>query len=143
LRQAELGDKVEIHFIGTVDNGSIFESYDADSPLQITLGKNEIFRALEHEIIGMNIGEVKNILIKSDEAYGPRLKENIVVAHRSLFPSERTIEIGQKLSIQFADGENRVMLVVNIENDDITLDGNHTLAGLDLTFALKLVDILD
>jgi len=143
LRQAELGDKVEIHFIGTVDNGAIFESYDADSPLQITLGKHEIFRALEHEIVGMHVGEVKNILIKSDEAYGPRLKENIVVAHKSLFPTEREVEIGQKLSIQFADGENRVMLVINIENDDITLDGNHTLAGLDLTFALKLVDILD
>lgn len=142
MRQAERGDRIEVHFIGTVDNGAIFESYDADSPLHLTLGNHEIFPALEKEIIGMHIGEVKNILIKASEAYGPRQTENIVVVHRSLFPEEQTIVIGQKLAIQFADGEQRIMLVINVTNDDITLDGNHPLAGLDLTFALKLADIL-
>ena len=138
---AEKGDKVMIHYIGTVDNGAIFDSCDDESPMIVTLGNNEIFPALENEIVGMKAGDVKNILLKAEDAYGPRLKDNTLVVSRSLFPTDRAIEVGQKLTLEFADGEQRVMLVIRVADEDITLDGNHALAGLDLTFALKLVRI--
>ena len=130
-----------IHYIGTVDNGAIFDSCDDQSPMIVTLGNNEIFPALENEIVGMKAGDVKNILLKAEDAYGPRLKDNTLVVSRSLFPTDRAIEVGQKLTLEFADGEQRVMLVIRVADEDITLDGNHALAGLDLTFALKLVKI--
>ena len=130
-----------IHYIGTVDNGAIFDSCDDESPMIVTLGNNEIFPALENEIVGMKAGDVKNILLKAEDAYGPRLKDNTLVVSRSLFPTDRAIEVGQKLTLEFADGEQRVMLVIRVADEDITLDGNHALAGLDLTFALKLVKI--
>jgi peptidylprolyl isomerase len=141
-RAAKKGDKVEIHYIGTVDNGAIFDSCDADSPMLVTLGNNEIFPALENEIIGMSVGDVKNILLKAEEAYGPRLTDNTMVVERALFPTNKAIEVGQKLTIEFADGEQRVMLVIKVDDENVTLDGNHPLAGLDLTFALQLAKIM-
>jgi peptidylprolyl isomerase len=141
-KYADKGDKVEIHYIGTVDNGAIFDSCDADSPMLVTLGNNEIFPALENEIIGMSVGDVKNILLKAEEAYGPRLTDNTMVVERALFPTNKAIEVGQKLTIEFADGEQRVMLVIKVDDENVTLDGNHPLAGLDLTFALQLAKIM-
>lgn len=141
-RAAKKGDKVEIYYIGTVDNGAIFDSCDADSPMLVTLGNNEIFPALENKIIGMSTGDVKNILVKAEDAYGPRLTDNTMAVERSLFPPTKAIEVGQKLTIKFADGEQRVMLVIKVDDENVTLDGNHPLAGLDLTFALQLAKIM-
>lgn len=131
-----------IHYIGTVDNGAIFDRCDDESPMIVTLGDNAVFPALEDEIVGMKAGDVKNILLKAEDAYGPRLKDNTLIVSRALFPTARAIEVGQKLTLEFADGEQRVMLVIRVADEEITLDGNHPLAGLDLTFALKLVKIL-
>ena len=92
-----------IHYIGTVDNGAIFDSCDDESPMIVTLGDNEIFPALEDEIVGMKAGDVKNILLKAEDAYGPRLKDNTLIVSRALFPTDRAIEVGQKLTLEFAD----------------------------------------
>ncbi len=141
-KHAAKGDKVVIHYIGTVDNGAIFDSCDNESPMTVTLGSNEIFSALEDEIISMKAGDAKNILVKAKDAYGLRLKDNTMVIERALFPADRAIEVGQKLTVEFTDGEQRVMLVIKVEDKNVTLDGNHPLAGLDLTFALELVKII-
>lgn len=141
MKHAEKGDKVTVHYIGTLDNGRIFDSRDDESPLTLTLGNNEIFPALENAIIGMRTGQVKNILVPAEDAFGPRRQENIVAVDRSMFPPDREIKVGEKLTLEFRDGASRVMLVIKVEADRITLDGNHALAGHDLTFALKLADI--
>lgn len=138
---AQSGDRVTIHYIGTLDNGRIFDSADADTPLSVTLGQGEIFPALEAAVIGMKVGTANNVEIPADKAFGPHRKENMLRVPRSQFPPERTLRIGEKMSLAFADGEERVMRVVKEEGDEVTLDGNHPLAGLDLTFALQLVSV--
>lgn len=142
MNQAKSGDTVILHYVGTLDNGFIFDSRDDDDPLQTTLGNNELFPALEKEIIGMSPGDVKNIEIPAADAYGPRLKQNVVAVKRDMFPPDRPIEVGKKLDIQFADGSNKAMLIIKVEGETVALDGNHQLAGLDLTFALKLAEII-
>ena len=142
MKRAENGDRVIVHYIGTLDNGRIFDTRDDDSPLEFTLGNHEIFPALEHEIIGMKPGSVKNIQVQAEDAFGLRREENILTIERALLPAARDIRTGQKLSVEFRDGASRVMLVTRVGQDRVTLDGNHALAGHDLTFALKLVEIL-
>lgn len=142
MKTAELGNKVVIHYIGTLDNGRIFDTRDDDSPLLITLGQREIFPALENEIIGMTTGQVKNITIAAQDAYGPRQDENIIKLDRSAFPAGQNLQIGRKISMEFKDGSRRIMRVVAINEEVVTVDGNHALAGQDLTFALKLDAIL-
>lgn len=142
MKQIESGNKVAVHYIGTLDNGRIFDSRDNDNPLVFTLGQQEIFPALENEIIGMKVGEVRNILIKAEDAFGLRYDDNIINLKRSDFPAGQDIHVGQKINLEFKDGSNRLMMVLNVAGDKITLDGNHALAGHDLTFALKLAEIL-
>lgn len=142
MKFAQKGNRVAIHYIGTLDNGRIFDSRDNDSPLVVTLGNNEIFPALEAEIIGMKEGDVKNILIKTEDAYGKRQDDNIIEIGRSNFPTDKELKVGQKLNLEFADGAAKLMMIIKVEDETVTLDGNHALAGLDLTFALKLDKIL-
>lgn len=136
--RVENGSTVTIEYIGTLDNGRIFHSTDADGPLTVTLGAGELFPAMEQALIGMRSGEVRNVVLSADEAYGPRRAENIITVARTVFPAGKEISIGQKLSIEFAGGVSRVMVVTALGEEDVTLDGNHPLAGLELTFALKV-----
>jgi FKBP-type peptidyl-prolyl cis-trans isomerase 2 len=138
---AEKGRTVTIHFIGTLDNGSIFASTPDDEPLRFVLGSDEVFPALQEAILGMAPGETKDIFIPAAEAFGPRLLENIIRVERPLFPSGKSLEVGKKLSVEFSAGEARVMMVTEVSDTEVTLDGNHPLAGLDLTFALRLESV--
>ena len=138
MKKAEMGSTVIVSYIGTLDNGRIFHSTDEQGPLTFTIGGDQVFAALERALIGMVSGEVKNVVLKAEEAYGARLPENIITVSRTSFPDGKEIKAGQKLSIEFKGGISRMMVVTDVAETEITLDGNHPLAGLDLTFALRL-----
>jgi len=136
--RAEIGSSVTISYIGTLDNGKIFHSTEEHGPLTVVIGADQLFPALEQALIGMRAGETKNIELSADEAYGQRRQENIIEVSRQTFPAGKEISVGQKLSIEFKGGASRLMVVTAVDENGVTLDGNHTLAGLDLTFALKV-----
>ncbi|MDD2900354.1 MAG: FKBP-type peptidyl-prolyl cis-trans isomerase [Desulfuromonadaceae bacterium] len=138
MTQVRIGSTVTASYIGTLDNGRIFHSTEEHAPLTFTVGSDQIFPALERAIIGMRAAEVKNITLSADEAYGPRIPENILQVSRDVFPAGKDITVGQKLSIDFKGGSSRMMTVTAVNDVDVTLDGNHPLAGLDLTFALRI-----
>jgi FKBP-type peptidyl-prolyl cis-trans isomerase 2 len=139
--RAEIGTTVTISYIGTLDNGRIFHSTDEQGALTFIIGSDQVFPALERAIIGMRATEVKNVVLTADEAYGPRRKENCIQISRQDFPAGKEITVGQKLSIDFKGGVSRTMVVTGISDSDVTLDGNHPLAGCDLTFALRVDNI--
>jgi peptidylprolyl isomerase len=141
MQSARIGDLVTVHYIGTLDNGRIFDQRDADQPVLLTLGAEDVFPALEQAIIGMAVGEVKNILLSAEQAYGLRLDENLLRVSRELFPAGKKLHIGQKLSVELAGKTQRVMRIRQLDDREVLLDGNHDLAGCDLTFALQLVAI--
>jgi len=138
MAQVQIGSKVTISYIGTLDDGTIFYSTKDHEPLSVTIGDDQIFAALEHAIIGMQEGETRNIVLSAEEGYGPRRKENIIKVARSAFPAGKEITVGQKLSINFSGGESRIMRVIAVDQTEVTLDGNHALAGFELTFALRV-----
>jgi FKBP-type peptidyl-prolyl cis-trans isomerase 2 len=138
MTQAKNCSSVTVSYVGTLDNGRIFHSTDEHGPQTFTLGAGQLFPALEQAIIGMRAGEVKNIVLTAEEAYGPRLQENIISVARQTFPAGKEIAAGQKLSIEFKGGISRVMVVTAVNEIQVTLDGNHPLAGQELTFALRM-----
>jgi FKBP-type peptidyl-prolyl cis-trans isomerase 2 len=138
MKRAEIGSTATISYIGTLDNGRIFHSTEEQGPQTFTIGSGQVFPALEQAIVGMRAGEVKNIVLTAEQSYGPRLQENIITLEREVFPAGKEIVAGQKLSIEFKGGISRAMVVTAVNDHEVTLDGNHPLAGLDLTFALKL-----
>jgi FKBP-type peptidyl-prolyl cis-trans isomerase 2 len=140
--RAKEGDTVAIHYIGTLDNGCIFGNTEADGePLRFTIGAGEVFPALERAVLGMAPGEVKNVLVPAEEAYGPRRPENIAVLPRTELPPGSAPRLGQKVQLSLRSGSELLMRVTAVDDREITLDGNHALAGLDLTFALQLAAI--
>jgi peptidylprolyl isomerase len=132
------GSCVTISYVGTLDNGRILLSSDEQGPLTFTIGSGQLFPALERAVIGMRRGEAKDVVLAPEEVYGPRLTENIIQVDRQAFPAGKEINAGQKLRIDFSGGASRVMLVVDVNDSAVTLDGNHPLAGCELTFALRL-----
>lgn len=141
MTQVKNGSSVTISYIGTLDNGKIFHSTEVNGPVTVTIGTEQVFPALEQALLGMRAGEVKNVILPAADAYGPRVQENIIRVARQTFPAGKEISVGQKLSIEFKGGASRVMIVTAASDTDVTLDGNHPLAGSDLTFALKVEQV--
>ncbi len=141
MRRAKSGDMVTVHYIGTLDSGRIFDQRDMDQPLTFTVGAGEVFTRLENEVVGMAVGEVKNIFLLAEDAYGLRLDANLLKVSRDLFPADKELRLGQKLNVELGGKMQSMMRVRTVEEETVTLDGNHDLAGCDLTFALKLVTI--
>jgi FKBP-type peptidyl-prolyl cis-trans isomerase 2 len=138
MAQIKSNSTVTISYIGTLDNGRIFHSTDEHGPLTFTLGTDQVFPALEQAVLGMRVGDVKNVVLSAAEAYGPQLLENIIQVSRQSFPAGKEVTVGQKLSIDFKGGISKVMVVTAVSDSDVTLDGNHPLAGCELTFALRV-----
>ena len=141
MSKPKSGDLVTVHYIGTLENGRIFDQRDADNPLSFTLGAGEVFQKMEDEILDMRVGEVRNVCLEAEDAFGVRLEENLLKVPRDLFPADRNLRIGQKLKIELGKQTQRIMRVRSVSEDHVLLDGNHDLAGCDLTFALQLVAI--
>lgn len=142
MKKAQIGDRVRIRYIGTLDNGRIFDNRE-EAPLEITLGEGEVFTTLEEGIVGLGVGEARNIVLTAEQAFGPHLAENTLQVPLNKFPPNREMKLGQKLEIEFGGTEKRVFRITAIDDSSVTLDANHPLAGLDLTFALQLDAILD
>jgi len=142
MQRAQKGDRVTVHYIGTLDNGHIFDQRDGDEPLSFLIGAGEIFPDMETAIIGMKVGDVKNIHLAAEQAYGLRLDENLLKVSREIFPADRELRIGRKLNIELAGNEQRMMRIRRVDEQEVLLDGNHDLAGCDLTFALELMEIV-
>jgi FKBP-type peptidyl-prolyl cis-trans isomerase 2 len=142
LRNAKMGDIVTVHYVGTLENGRIFDQRDDDSPLSFKLGNADVFPALEKNIIGMSVGEVRNIELSAEQAYGKRRQENLIKVSRDMFPKNKPLSVGQKLEVNFVNQEKKIMRIRQFDESTVLLDGNHDLAGCHLTFALKLIEIL-
>lgn len=138
MQKAKPGDRVTVNYIGTLDDGRIFANTNEEGALEFTLGADEVFAALEKAILGMQPGEVKNIVLAAADAYGERSEENLLKVARSSFPAERKLVAGTSLTVDFADGQSLLMRIIEVADDYLVLDGNHALAGCELTFALRL-----
>lgn len=141
MAEAKNGDKVRIHYTGTLNDGSVFDSSEGEEPLEFTLGSGEVIPGFEQAVAGMQPGDRKEVKIPSDEAYGARNDEWVLVVDRENFPENIEPEVGQQLELS-QSGQSFTVTVTDVSEDSVTLDANHPLAGQDLTFALELVEIV-
>lgn len=142
MAQAKAGDKVKVHYTGTFDDGTVFDSSVDRGPLEFILGGGQVIAGFDRALIDMEPGQKKTVNIPAAEAYGPRSEELIAEIGRERLPADLQLEIGQQLQLSLADGEEAVVLIVDLSETTVTLDANHPMAGLDLNFDLELVDIL-
>ena len=141
MAKAKAGDTVKVHYTGKLNNGDVFDSsVDAD-PLQFTIGQKQMIPAFEEAMIDMELGEKKTIEIPADGAYGQRRDDLTQTVERSLLPADIELKVGLRLTAQDPEGQPFSVAVASFDDDNVTLDGNHPLAGEDLTFDIELVEI--
>jgi peptidylprolyl isomerase len=141
MTQAKSGDTVKVHYTGKFDDGTEFATSINDDPLQFTIGEGQVIPGLELAVTGMNPGEAKTAEILADQAYGPYQENKVVEVSRDRFPPHLDLQIGKVLRLRKAGGEKIRRIVTTLTETRVTLDGNHPLAGEDLTFDLQLIEI--
>lgn len=141
MAQAKDGDSVKIHYTGTLDDGTVFDSSQGREPLEFVIGSGMVIPGFEKAAVGMETGDSKKFTITSDEAYGQRNDELIYVVDRSELPDNIDPEPGMALEAQGPDGQPFRLNVTAVEDTKVTLDANHPLAGMDLTFEIELVEV--
>ena len=138
---AEKGSTVKIHYKGTLDDGSVFDSSEGREPLEFKIGGGQVIVGFEEAVSGMSVGEKKNVKIPVDKAYGPRNEELVIAAPKEHVPKDINPEIGQKLQMGGPNGEVVMVSVVEVTDTHVMLDANPPLAGEDLTFDIELVEV--
>jgi peptidylprolyl isomerase len=142
MPQAKSGDKVRVHYTGRLDEGTQFDSSSGSDPLEFEIGAGQVIPGFEAAIDGMNIGDKVTVTIPCDEAYGPHRDEMVLEAPRTEIPDDLDPKVGQQLQLQHPSGQAIPVVITEVSDETITLDGNHPLAGQDLTFDLELVEIV-
>lgn len=137
---AQAGDKVKVHYQGTLADGTIFDSSEGREPLEFTLGTGQVIPGFDAAVIGLSPGQSVVTTIQPDDAYGPANPEMIIEVERDRFPEDMEVEEGLELQLS-GGGQQFLVRVVAIAEDKITLDGNHPLAGEALTFKIQLESI--
>ena len=131
---------VSIHYTLTNDDGEVLDSSIGDEALVYLHGGGNIISGLEKALHGKVAGDKFNVRIEPEDAYGGLREEMIQVISRDMFEGIDNIEVGMQFHADVSSGSG-VVTVVNIEDDDITIDGNHPLAGLALTFDVEVIDV--
>src|ERR1039457_1433676 len=165
MEQAKNGDKVRVHYIGTLEDGSIFDASEEKEescsthssdcgdhecgcggnnagPMEFVIGQGNLIAKFEEAVIGLEPGQSVKVTISSDDAYGPRAEELVAVIERSEIPADINPRPGDQMEVVMEDGTPMPVLVTDVTDSAVTLDANHPLAGMDLTFDIRLVEIV-
>ena len=143
MAQAKSGDAVKVHYTGTLNNGQVFDSSKERAPLEFVLGTGMVIAGFDAAVTGLEPGDSITKTIPVDEAYGPYQKEMVADIEKANIPADFELEVGQRLQMQAPGGEVMAVTITDMKGEMVTLDGNHPLAGQDLTFELELVEIVE
>ena len=142
MTQAKSGDTVRIHYMGTLEDGTQFDSSDGRDPLEFALGGGQVLPGFDSAVDGMAVGENKSVTIQPDQAYGDRHEQLVQEVPKSALPEDMEPAVGMQLQSQSPDGQVMNLVVTDVADETITVDANHPLAGQALTFAIELVEIV-
>ncbi|MEM9953310.1 MAG: peptidylprolyl isomerase [Chloroflexota bacterium] len=134
------GQTVQIHYTGTLEDGTVFDISKGRDPLEFTLGAGQVIQGFESAVRTLDVGESTKTTIPPEKAYGERSDEMVITLDRSQFPPDANPEIGMQVYVQ-AGNQPIPATVTAITDDGITLDANHRLAGKTLIFDIELVSV--
>jgi len=141
MTEAKSGDRVRLHYKGTLDDGSVFDSSEGREPLEFTVGSGQIIPGLDEAIPGMKVGDEKTVRIDPENAYGAHNPAARQAVPRANISDDVPLEVGLQLQAQTETGQMMTVVVAELSEDEVVLDANHPLAGKTLTFAIQLTGI--
>lgn len=139
--KVEKGDTVAVRYTGRLDSGDVFDSNEEGSePLQFLVGGGQVIAGFEDAVLGLGQGEAKTVRIAPEQAYGPREDKLVTKLDRSLFEGN-DLEVGQHLDLEDEAGNVFHADVMSFDDESVTVDLNHHLAGQALTFDIRVEGI--
>ncbi len=144
MQKVKKGDTIKVHYKGTLNDGTLFDSSEGREPLQFIVGENMVIHGFDRGVLDMQIGDKKTLNIPSLEAYGEINPNMIIQVPKTEFPEELgELKVGMQLSMVDQMGNEIPVEIIELNEDTVTLDGNHPLAGKDLIFEVELVEIFN
>lgn len=140
MQEVKNGDIVRIHYHGTLNDGTIFDSSLEREPLEFEVGSGMVIPGFDAGVMGMNIGDKKTIHIPFMEAYGPTQSEMVMDFPKNQLPAYMVPEVGMQLQMSNNEGNHFPVVIVEVLEESVMIDANHTLAGKDLIFDLELIE---
>lgn len=142
MSQVKENDTVKVHYTGKLADGQVFDSsVERGEPIEFTMGQGQLIPGFEKGLIDMKVNEKKTVNIAKEEAYGEPREELIQEVQKSQLPEEIKPEVGMGLVSKSPDGQEMNLVVKDVKDETIVVDGNHPLAGKDLVFDLEVVEI--
>ena len=135
------GSRVTLHFtLGTEDGSELTSTFDGE-PASITLGDGSLIEGLELALIGLGAGEEQTITLSAEQAFGRRDEGRIHSMPRSDFPHDMDLDPGLVIAFETPTGEELAGIVLETGANDVLVDFNHPLAGRDIVFKAKILEI--
>jgi len=141
MKEAQAGDLVSVHYTGKLANGEVFDSSKDRDPLKFTLGNEELLGGFEEGVVGMKPGDTKSVTLNPEEAFGDRREDLVLELPKTEFPQHITPSVGLQLNMSSASGANLTVVITEVGENSVTLDGNHPLAGQTVVFDIELIEI--
>ena len=142
MNQVIVNSKVKVHYTGKLANGEVFDTSDGKEPIEFTLGQGQLIPGFEKGLIDMKLNEKKTINMTKDDAYGEVNETLIQEVKKTDLPQDMEPKVGMGLVSKSPDGQEINLMVVEVKEETIVIDGNHPLAGRDLIFDLEVVEII-
>ncbi len=134
----KIGDKVKVDYVGSLDDGSVFDRSDAHGqPLEFEVGSGDVIKGFDEAVMGMKAGETKKIVLSPDQAYGPVNPQMIQIVPRDKLPPGEP-KTGMTLGVQLPNGQQIPAHITAVTATTVTIDLNHPLAGKTLHFEITL-----
>ncbi|MGA6925819.1 MAG: peptidylprolyl isomerase [Desulfosarcina sp.] len=141
MEKVEKGLFVSIDYTGTLTNGDVFDSSQGRQPLEVEVGSGGVIPGFEDALMGMTLNQTKTFTLSPDEAYGQRDDDRMHDFPASDIPDGMTPEVGQTLMLSTPQGQQIPARVDSIDDEKVTFDLNHPLAGQSLSFTIQVVGI--
>ena len=134
--------KCKVHYEGTFNDGTKFDSsYDRGEPIEFTCGAGQMIKGFDDAVKDMKVGEIKNIHLMPEEAYGMPDPDYIVTIEQDQIPGSSQLSVGARVILTGPMGERIPVRVTEKTEKTITFDANHEMAGKELNFKIELVSV--
>lgn len=134
------GDKIKVEYEGKLEDGTVFDSSEKHGkPLEVEVGTGQLIKGFESALIGMEPGEEKEIKLQPADAYGEQNPQMVQKLPRDKLPPEPEPQPGMVLGVKLPDGAQFPAKIMEVTDNEVTIDLNHPLAGKVLIFKIKIV----
>ena len=141
MKEAQVGDLVSVHYTGKLKDGEVFDSSKDRDPLEFTLGDKALLPGFEDGVVGMKPGDTKSVTLEPENAFGDRREDLLLKLPKKEFPQHITPSIGLQLRLSNTSGNDMTVVVTEVGEETVTLDGNHPLSGQTVVFDIELLEI--